>query len=70
MSERHDYIEPVPEDEQDDPNGRIVARVHIGAGPTWGELWKKHVARNWARRFEDDDQQPTTRRNPLRRRGF
>jgi hypothetical protein len=66
------YIESVPDDEQRDPNGRIVARVVIGSGPSWAEIWRQHVARNWATRFDDDgdDNNSQRRRTPLRRRGF
>lgn len=66
------YIESVPDGEQRDPNGRIVARVVIGAGPSWAEIWRQHVARNWEKRFDGggDDVDAQHRRNRIKRRGF
>lgn len=72
MRNERGRIEYLREDDplHDDKNGRVIACVYNGSGPTWDQIWADHKRRNWANRDRDDDQDDEpVRRAYLKRRG-
>jgi len=53
--------------DKQDKNGRIIMRVPISDGPSWNEIWKRHVMANWRKRDEPAPQKPLPFAGTLRR---